>query len=231
MKQKKQQTFKRGERLPHIIPQWFKRRIETDLYLIYDFSEEAARKIPKNSLVLDAGAGQGRFKSDFDHTKYIGIDLAVGDETWDYSNLDAISNLTQLPFKDNSFDAALCTQVLEHVPEPQIVIHELARVLSPGGQLYLSAPQSWCQHQKPHDFFRYTSFGLRYLFLKAGLQVEEIRPMGGYFWFLSFQLQNINFWLFPQRNAKAMDNMARSCFFRSNLSNISACRSLLFGPP
>lgn len=198
MKQKPKQTFKRGERLPRFIPQWLKRRVETDLYLIYDFSEEAATKISPNAWVLDAGAGQGRFKSDFDHTRYVGIDLAVGDGTWDYSNLDAISNLTQLPFDDNTFDAALCTQVLEHVPEPQQVINELTRVLAPGGQLFLSAPQSWCQHQKPYDFFRYTSFGLSHLFNKAGLQVEEIRPMGGYFWFLSFQLQNINYWLFPK---------------------------------
>ena len=198
MKQKHSHVFKRGERLPRFIPQWFKRRIETDLYLIYDFSEEAAAKIPAHALVLDAGAGQGRFKSDFDHTRYVGVDLAVGDMAWDYSSLDAISNLTDLPFKDNSFDAALCTQVLEHVPEPQQVISEIARVLKPGGQLFLSAPQSWCQHQKPYDFFRYTSFGLSHLFTKAGLQAEEIRPMGGYFWFLSFQLQNINFWLFPK---------------------------------
>jgi SAM-dependent methyltransferase len=190
--------FKRGERLPRFIPQWIKRRVETDLYLIYDFSEEAASKIAPGDRVLDAGAGQGRFKADFVHTRYFGVDLAVGDSSWNYSNLDAISDLTNLPFQDSSFDAVLCTQVLEHVPEPQLVINEIARVLKPRGQLFLSAPQSWCQHQKPHDYFRYTSFGLDYLFSKAGLKAEEIRPMGGYFWFLSFQLQNINYWLFPK---------------------------------
>jgi SAM-dependent methyltransferase len=190
--------LKQGERLPKKVPQWFKRRIETDTYLIYDFSEEAASLLPAGALVLDAGAGEGRFKNDFQHTRYYGVDLAVGDVTWDYSDLDANCNLTELPFAANTFDAVICTQVLEHVPEPQQVIREIGRVLKPGGLLFLSAPQSWCQHQKPYDFFRYTSFGLTHLFENAGLKAREIRPMGGYFWFLSFQLQNINYWLFPR---------------------------------
>jgi SAM-dependent methyltransferase len=189
---------KRGERMPRFIPQWLKRRVETDIYLIYDFSGEAARSAPPGSRVLDAGAGQGRFRADFAHTRYTGVDLAVGDAAWDYSNLDAISNLTELPFAGDTFDAVICFQVLEHVPEPKEVLREIQRVLRPGGSLYLSAPQSWCQHQKPYDFFRYTSFGLRHLFAEAGLETADIRPMGGYFWFLSFQLQNVNFWLFPR---------------------------------
>ncbi len=189
---------KQGERLPGFIPQWIKRRVETDIYLIYDFIDEIAALLPSQTRVLDAGAGEGRFKADFAHTCYTAVDLAVGDVAWDYSNLDAISDLTGLPFAANMFDAALCTQVLEHVPEPQQVIQEISRVLKPGGRLFLSAPQSWCQHQKPYDFFRYTSFGLRHLFEQAGLETESIRPMGGYFWFLSFQLQNINYWLFPR---------------------------------
>lgn len=191
-------TEKRGERLPRIIPQWIKRRVETDTYMIYDFSEEAAASLPSGARMLDAGAGQGRFKADFAHTLYTGVDLAVGDTQWDYSNLDANCNLTALPFGKNTFDAVLCTQVLEHVSEPALVINEISRVLKPGGKLFLSAPQSWCQHQKPYDFFRYTSFGLTYLFKKSGLRPESIRPIGGYFWFLSFQLQNINYWLFPK---------------------------------
>lgn len=189
---------KRGERMPRLIPQWIKRRVETDIYLIYDFSSEAAGRVPANAQLLDAGAGQGRFKADFTHAQYTGVDLTVGDMRWDYSNLDAISDLTRLPFASDSFDAVICFQVLEHVPEPKAVIREIQRVLRPGGMLFLSAPQSWCQHQKPYDYFRYTSFGLRHLFSEAGLETDEIRPMGGYFWFLSFQLQNINYWLFPR---------------------------------
>ncbi len=190
--------LKRGERLPKKIPQWIKRRIETDIYQLYDFGEEAGRSTTPGSWVLDAGAGEGRYKPDFQHTRYVGVDLAVGDIAWNYKGLDAICNLTNLPFPDNTFDAALCMQVLEHVPEPQRVLQEIARVLRPGGKLFLSAPQSWPQHQKPYDFFRYTSFGLQHLFTKAGLETEEMRNMGGYFWYLSWEFQAINYWLFPK---------------------------------
>jgi SAM-dependent methyltransferase len=190
--------LKRGERLPRRIPQWIKRRVETDIYQLYDFGEAAGQATPPGSWVLDAGAGEGRYKPDFQHARYVGVDLAVGDVTWNYHGLDAICNLTDLPFADGTFDAAVCMQVLEHVPEPLRVLQEIARVLKPGGKLYLSAPQSWPQHQKPYDFFRYTSFGLRHLFNRAGLETESMRNMGGYFWYLSWEFQAINYWLFPK---------------------------------
>lgn len=191
-------ALKQGERLPRWVPLWVRRRVETDLFQIYAFSEETGRRVPAGARVLDAGAGQGRSRPDFAHARYVGIDLAVGDDAWDYSALDAFSNLEQLPFADNTFDAALLFQVLEHVREPARVLTELQRVLKSGGELYVTAPQSWPQHQKPHDYFRYTSFGLRYLFEKAGLAAVEIRPMGGYFWYLGYQLTAINYWLFPR---------------------------------
>jgi SAM-dependent methyltransferase len=186
-------------RLPSILPAWLRERLDVNVYVLNRFMRKASSQLTARDRVLDAGAGDGRFKALFEHTRYVGVDLAVGDPEWDYSDLDAISNLERLPFPCNLFDAALCTQVLEHVKEPKQVLTEISRVLRPGGRLFLSAPQGWNQHQKPHDFFRYTSFGLRYLFERAGLQVESIQPMGGYFWFLSWQLQNINFWVFSHR--------------------------------
>jgi ubiquinone/menaquinone biosynthesis C-methylase UbiE len=107
-----------------------------------------------------------------------------------------------MPFSGMTFDAAVCTQVLEHVPEPQQVVNEIVRVLKPGGVFFLSAPQSWHQHQKPYDYYRYTSFGLRYILEKSGLDVRSIEPLGGYFWFLSFQLQNSVYWTFSFRDQK-----------------------------
>ena len=148
--------------------------------------------------MLDAGAGEGRFKPEFQHTRYVGIDLAVGDVDWDYSDLDAVSNLVNMPFAENTFDLVLCNQVLEHVAEPSLVLEEITRILKPGGKMILSVPQSWHQHQKPHDYYRYTSFGVRYLIEKAGMYVDHLENMGGYFWFLSYRFQNINYWVFPR---------------------------------
>jgi len=189
---------KRERLLPAFVPQWIQRRVEVDNHVLFEFIEQAGASVPPGALVLDAGAGDGRYRQEFAHTRYIGVDLAVGDVSWDYSGLGAVCDLAALPFASGSFDAVLCTQVLEHVAEPQLVLREVCRVLKPGGRLFLSAPQSWHQHQKPHDYYRYTSFGLRYLLERAGLQVQSMRNMGGYFWFLAFQLQNINYWVFPK---------------------------------
>lgn len=180
-----------------MLPKWLRTRIEVNWYESLRLLEQARDQVPAGARVLDAGSGEGRYKAFFEHTRYVGLDLAVGDVTWDYSELDSIGDLRELPFPDRCFDAAICIQTLEHVNDPFQVIKEIGRVLKPGGKFYLSAPMSWHQHQKPHDFFRYTSFGFQHLLEQSGMQVVEMRPMGGYFWFLSYNLQMLHFWLFP----------------------------------
>lgn len=180
------------------LPKPVRDRIEVNTYAMKHWLAATALQIPPHSYVLDAGAGEGRFRHLFSHTKYIGVDLAVGDTSWDYSRLSAINALQELCFPDDTFDVVICTQVLEHVAEPEQVLRELTRVLKPGGHLVLVAPQSWHEHQVPYDFFRYTSFGIRYLLKKVGLSIEEIRPLGGYYWYLSFQLQLMSYWTFSR---------------------------------
>ncbi|MCL4262549.1 MAG: methyltransferase domain-containing protein [Anaerolineae bacterium] len=192
-------SFGRDEQLA-AMPKWLRDRIQVNRYESYRLLEQAQAQIPKGALVLDAGAGEGQYRHYFAHTNYIGFDLAVGDNTWNYTNLDALGDLCYLPFADESMDAAVCIQTLEHVNEPMRVINEIGRVLKPHGRLYLSAPMAWHQHQKPHDYFRYTSFGFQYLLENSKMRVIEIRPMGGYFWFLSFNLQLFHYWLFPKPN-------------------------------
>lgn len=191
--------FGRDQQLA-FLPNWISSKIEINRYESYRLLEQAQAQIASNALVLDAGAGEGQYKRYFEHTRYVGLDLAVGDRTWNYAGLDVLGNLRDLPFADNCFDAAVCIQTLEHVNEPMRVINEIGRVLKPGGRLFLSAPMSWHQHQKPHDYFRYTSFGFRYLLENSQMRVVEMRPMGGYFWFLSFNLQLLHYWLFPKPN-------------------------------
>lgn len=139
-------------------------------------------------LVLDAGAGESRHAHYFPAGQYIGVDLAVGDVQWDYSGLAAVSDLAHLPFADSTFDAALNIVTLEHVPDPQRVLGEIARVLKPGGRLLLIAPHEWEEHQVPHDFYRYTRYGLRHLLETAGLRVVQLEPAGGYFRLLQRRL-------------------------------------------
>jgi ubiquinone/menaquinone biosynthesis C-methylase UbiE len=164
-----------------LLPDWISEKIEVNRYETYRLLERAGRETPPGVRLLDAGSGEGQFRHYFDHTRYVGVDLAVGDATWDYTGLDTQADLKQLPFSENSFDAAVCIQTLEHVNEPKQVIGEISRVLRPGGRFYLAAPMMWHQHQKPHDFFRYTSFGFRYLLEQNGMKRGRYAPVGRLF--------------------------------------------------
>jgi len=149
-----------------------------------------ARVLPAGARILDAGAGEGQYAHYFARQRYCGVDLAVGDAAWDYSRLDAVADLTALPFRAGTFDAALHMVTLEHLPEPGLALAEIARVLAPGGRLLIAAPHEWEVHQAPHDYFRYTRFGLQYLLEKAGLEPIEMRAVGGYFRLLARRLLN-----------------------------------------
>lgn len=196
--------FSRKRKLD-MLPQWWRDRIEVNWRESLRLLEQAQEQIPAGALLLDAGSGEGRYKEMFAHTNYVGLDLAVGDVTWDYTGLDTVGNLRKLPFADESFDAAICVQTMEHVDNPFEVTQEIGRVLRPGGRYYLSAPMMWYQHQKPHDYYRYTSFGLEHLLKENDMRIVKIRPMGGYFWFLSFYLQMLHVLLFP----RAQSNLQR----------------------
>ena len=95
--------------------------------------------------------------------------------------LDALSDLLLLPFRDDTFDAALNVVTLEHVTDPAQVIAELYRCLKPGGRLLLITPMEWEEHQQPHDYFRYTQFGLEHLTRSAGFVDIRIEAVGGFF--------------------------------------------------
>ncbi len=152
--------------------------------------ERFARDLPAGARVLDAGAGESRHRRCFPRQQYCGVDLAVGDTGWDYGRLDALADLTSLPFRNASFAAAIHIVTLEHLREPACALAELSRVLAPGGLLLVVAPQDWEVHQAPHDYFRYTRYGLAYLLERTGFEALDIRAVGGYFRLLGRRLLN-----------------------------------------
>jgi SAM-dependent methyltransferase len=157
---------------------------------IEDAVAQFARRLPAGSRVLDAGAGEGQYAHFFEKQRYLGVDLGIGDAAWNYSGLDCVANLEALPLHDSSFDAALNVVTLEHVERPDRVLAEIARVLKPGGTLLLVAPHEWEEHQQPHDYFRYTRYGLAMLLRRAGFDEIKTEPVGGFFRLLSRRLLN-----------------------------------------
>jgi SAM-dependent methyltransferase len=130
--------------------------------------------------------------------------MAVGDARWDYGGLDVRADLHRLPFRDGVADAVITTQTLEHLADPQVFLHEVRRVLRPGGDLFLTAPQSFREHQAPHDYWRFTRYGLRLLAERAGFEAVEVEPLGGYFAFLADRLPAFHRHLFPNTRPVAL---------------------------
>jgi len=145
-----------------------------------EFKEEINNSLTKGQRVFDAGAGDGHWRNNITaDVDYISMDLGVGDANVDYSHLTITGDLQHIPESDASFDAIICIQVLEHVPEPWIVLKEFSRILKKHGCLFLSLPHSVPIHQEPYDFYRYTKYGVKYLFENAGFNIEFIYPQLG----------------------------------------------------
>ena len=90
--------------------------------------------------------------------------------------------LHEIPKPDNSYDAVILTQVLEHVPHPEETLREIARILKLGGKLIISVPLNGPLHGEPYHFFQFTHYGLFELARRSGLAVIRCEKIGGAFW-------------------------------------------------
>jgi len=131
--------------------------------------------------LIDIGCGTKPYKDLL--SPYVVEHLGV-DHGWrfsDKSNIDLIATAYQIPVEDASFDSAICTAVLEHLEEPELALRECYRVLKPGGVAIYSVPFFWHLHEEPLDFYRFSKYGLKYLFEKVGFEIIELKALSG-FW-------------------------------------------------
>jgi SAM-dependent methyltransferase len=137
----------------------------------------------KESL-LDIGCGKMPYKNyileQSNVTSYIGLDIETALVYDESVKPDYIWNGITMPFEDNSFECAIGTEVLEHCPEPEIVLKEVYRVLKPGGIFFFTVPFLWNLHEIPHDEYRYTPFSLERHLKKSGFKDIEINATGGW---------------------------------------------------
>lgn len=200
-------------------------------WLIYDNGDKWLLEYSKyyKGILVDLGCGTAPYKTFFLQCadRYIGVDWT---NTLHNSKADIVSNLNKkIELPDNYADTVVSLSVMEHLCEPQIFLNESYRILKDKGIMILQVPWMWHIHEAPHDYFRYTPYGLKYLFEKAGFQNIYVQPMSGFFtmWFLKmnyFSLKWIKgskfrqiltknflipFWFTSQKVAPHLDSMHR----------------------
>lgn len=130
-------------------------------------------------VVLDIGAGDRWLQQHLPvDAKYIALDYPPTGRDLYHARPDVFADAARLPIADDTVDAVVCLEVLEHVRHPQQVLAEIARVLRPGGRLCLSMPFLYPIHDAPFDFQRLTRHGLTRDIERAGLRVVAISKEG-----------------------------------------------------
>lgn len=132
------------------------------------FSDKVSGKL------LDVGCGRKPYKKILTNvTEYIGMDIENPGHDHSEEDIDVFYDGKTFPFPDESFDSVLTNQVFEHVFNPAEFIAEINRVLKPSGNLLLTVPFIWDEHEQPFDYGRYSSFGIKHILEKNNFVVLE----------------------------------------------------------
>jgi SAM-dependent methyltransferase len=128
----------------------------------------------------DIGCGEKPYKEILSHLvdEHIGIDHP--NTIHNRSNIDIFSDAYKIDIPDESIDFILCTDVLEHLEEPKQAIAEAYRILKKGKYVIYTVPLFWHLHEEPRDFYRYTKYGMSYLFEQNGFKIIEIISLSGF---------------------------------------------------
>ena len=176
-----------------------------------DWVKARLAKLEPGSKLLDAGAGVQPFKEACTHLVYYAQDFGFfagearagysSKDSYFYPTLDYQCDITQIPVDDGEFDAILCTEVLEHLPHPELALQELARVNAPGGTLILTVPSHSMRHFDPYYFTAgYSDHWLKTVLVECGYEDVVIVQNGDYWKFIRVELIRISAlkrWLLP----------------------------------
>lgn len=174
--------------------------------------ERIFKEIGKSRRILDVGCGNSPYKPWLQTEEYIGIDVAESGRTDKQPSVwfDGIN----IPFDDEYFDFILCTEVLEHALEPESLMSEMMRVLTPSGYIFITVPSMWGLHEMPYDFRRYTTEGIKKLVTEYNLNIIflEKEDVGLKSW--------IKLGLSENNNARRENGMLKYIFVKYTLSII-----------
>jgi SAM-dependent methyltransferase len=161
---------------------------------------EVLRSLPAGGRILDAGAGELKYRPLCRHLAYVSQDFGRYDGAGDGRGLqtgprdgdsvDLVCDIVAIPEPDQSFDAVLCVEVLEHLPDPLAALRELSRLLKHGGKLVLTAPFCSLTHYAP---YHYASGFNRYFYEQhlpaLGFRIEHLEANGNFFEYLAQELR------------------------------------------
>ncbi|SRR6266581_7929880 len=158
--------------------------------------------LPSGLRILDAGAGELHNRPMCGHLAYVSQDFCQYDGggdgrglqtgSWDTSRIDLVCDITAIPEQDAAFDAILCSEVLEHVPDPTKALDEFARLLKPGGKLILTAPFASLVHLAPYHYCSgFSRYWYEHHLPLRGFQIEELTPNGDWFAYCEQELTRL----------------------------------------
>ena len=162
--------------------------------------KQKAAETPAGVKVIDVGAGECTYKTLFAHCEYKSQDFCqysgttqgTQQEGWEYGTIDYVSEIDNIPVPDKTFDVALCTEVLEHVPKPIEALKEISRILKADGIVYLSAPLGSGLHQQPYHFYGgFTPHFYNKYLTEFGFKIIETKPIGGLFNHVAQELHRV----------------------------------------
>lgn len=159
-------------------------------------------EIPRGGVILDAGAGELKYKKFCKHLRYTSQDVSkyegegngegLQTKRWDTSNIDIVSDIVSIPVGNNSFDAILCSEVFEHIPEPAKAIKEFSRILKNGGRLLITAPFSSLTHFAPYYFSNgFSRYWYEKILPENGFEIKELVCNGNYFSYLAQEIRRL----------------------------------------
>lgn len=165
-------------------PQWYSVFFNPyfiNRFRLVTFIRRFAQETPPSATIIDVGCGLKPYRQFFTTSSYTGIDIPGGGHADEAKTVDAYYDGHTIPFSDRQFDTLLCTQVLEHADDAEVLVAECARVLAPGGRAFFSMPFTYPEHEVPYDFRRFTRFEHERLFKKHGFSDIAIYPTTGFF--------------------------------------------------
>lgn len=150
------------------------------VHRIHDAALEKALQQYAKGVLLDIGCGEKPYQTMTEGLviKHVGLDHPGSLHS--KSQVDIFGTAYETGLADKSVDTVLCTWVLEHLERPYDAINEMHRILKPVGHVILTAPLFWHLHEEPRDFYRYTKYGLKYLFEKNGFEVVKLKALSGF---------------------------------------------------